>query len=359
MMQRRRFLAAPLLLASLRVRDAAAAIAYPRVERGVALRFPRDHGSHPEFRTEWWYVTGWARTADGQDVGVQVTFFRNRPGIAEDSASRFAPSQLLFAHAAVADPRTGALLHDQRAARAGFGLALASADTTDVRIGDWSLRLAGNTYEARVAAREFTFALTFTATQPVLPQGDAGVSRKGPREAEASYYYSRPQLALAGTLAIGERTQDVRGVAWLDHEWSSEYLPPDAQGWDWTGINLDDGGALMAFRMRAQDGTALWAGGSVRDATGAVRALAPADVRFTPTRRWRSPRTGIEYPVAFRVEAGGVDLALVPLFDDQELDSRASVGIVYWEGAVRALREGRAVGRGYLELTGYGGPLKL
>ena len=359
MMRRRRFLAVPLVLASLRARDAAAAISYPRVERGVALRFPRDHGSHPEFRTEWWYVTGWARTADGQDVGIQVTFFRNRPGIAEDSASRFAPSQLLFAHAAVADPRTGALLHDQRAARAGFGLAEAAAETTDVRIGDWSLRLTGDTYEARVAAREFTFALTFTATQPVLLQGDAGVSRKGPREAEASYYYSRPQLALAGTLAIGERTQDVRGVAWLDHEWSSEYLPSDAQGWDWTGINFDDGGALMAFRMRAKDGAALWAGGSVRDAMGVMRTLSPPDVRFTPTRRWRSPRTGIEYPVAFRVEAGGLDLMLVPLFDDQELDSRASVGIVYWEGAVRAFRDGRAVGRGYLELTGYGGPLRL
>jgi predicted secreted hydrolase len=359
MMRRRRFLATPLLLAAPLTRGAAATVTYPQVARGATLQFPRDHGSHPRFRTEWWYITGWARTADGRDVGVQVTFFRNRPGIAEDSASRFAPSQLLFAHAAVADPRTGALLHDQRAARAGFGLAEASVDTTDVRIGDWSLRLAGDTYEARVVAREFGFALTFTATQPILLQGEAGVSRKGPRDAQASYYYSRPQLALAGTLTMRERTQDVRGVAWLDHEWSSEYLPPDAQGWDWTGINFDDGGALMAFRMRAKDGSALWAGGTSRDAAGTFRTLSATDVRFTPTRHWRSPRTGIEYPVAFRVEAGALDLVLVPLFDDQELDSRASVGIVYWEGAVRAMRDGRAVGRGYLELTGYGGPLKL
>ena len=359
MMRRRRFLAAPLLLAALRMRDAAATVTYPRVARVVTLRFPRDHGSHPQFRTEWWYITGWARTADGRDVGVQVTFFRNRPGIAEDSASRFAPSQLLFAHAAVADPRTGALLHDQRAARAGFGLAEAAEDTTDVRIGDWSLRLAGDTYEARVVAREFAFALTFAARQPILLQGEAGVSRKGPLDAQASYYYSRPQLALAGTLTMRERTQDVRGIAWLDHEWSSEYLPPDAQGWDWTGINFDDGGALMAFRMRAKDGTALWAGGTSRDAAGTLHTLSVTDVRFTPTRRWRSPRTGIEYPVAFRVEAGALDLVLVPLFDDQELDSRASTGTIYWEGAVRATTSGREAGRGYLELTGYGSPLRL
>ena len=289
-----------------------------------------------------------------------MTFFRNRPGIAEDSASRFAPSQLLFAHAAVADPRTGALLHDQRAARAGFGLAEASADTTDVRIGDWSLRLAGDTYEARIAAREFTLALTFAATQPPLLQGDAGVSRKGPRDAEASYYYSRPQLALAGTLTVGERSagRARRGVA---RPRMVDGVPAARRA----GLGLD----RHQFRRRrradgvshAREGRHGVVGRRQRCATrrARVRTLAPADVRFTPTRRWRSPRTGIEYPVAFRVEAGGLDLVLVPLFDDQELDSRASVGIVYWEGAVRAHRDGRAVGRGYLELTGYGGPLKL
>jgi len=355
-MDRRIFLTMPWLLAAGRVRADAA---YARVERGAALVFPRDHGSHPDFRTEWWYVTGWARDADGADFGVQVTFFRNRPGIAEASASRFAPKTLLFAHAAVADPRAGRLRHDQRAARAGFGIAEAAEATTDVRVDDWSLRLAGDTYVARVAARDFALDLAFAAREPPLLQGEGGISRKGPREAEASYYYSRPQLALSGTVTLDGRARRVTGVAWLDHEWSSEYVPPEAQGWDWTGLNFDDGSALMAFRMRARDGGDLWAGGALRDAAGNVRALGRNDVRFAPLRQWRSPRTGFVYPVAFRVDAGPVSVELTPLMDDQELDARGSVGIVYWEGAVRALAAGRPVGRGYLELTGYGGPIRL
>ena len=356
MMDRRRFLLAPLALAATATR---AEVTYPSVVAGTKLAFPRDHGSHPAFRTEWWYITGWVRDPDGIDLGIQVTFFRSRPGVAEASASRFAPVQLLFAHAAIADPRFGRLRHDQRAARAGFGLAEASEATTDVQIDDWSLRLAGDTYTAQVAAREFAFTLTFVARQPVLLQGVEGVSRKGPRDAQASFYYSRPQLTVDGVVTVADRTQSVRGTAWLDHEWSSEYLAAEARGWDWVGINFDDGSALMAFRIRHADGSAYWAGGAIRDASGASRPLDPASVRFTPQKRWRSTRTAIEYPVAFRVEAGPLDITLAPLLDDQELDSRASVGTVYWEGAVRALAGGRQVGRGYLELTGYGGALKI
>ncbi len=151
----------------------------------------------------------------------------------------------------------------------------------------------------------------------------------------------------------------VSGTAWLDHEWSSEVLAADAAGWDWVGINLADGGALMAFRIRAKSGTTLWAGGTLRERDGRVRALAPGDIAFRPVRHWRSPRTGVEYPVAFALRAGTLDLVLEPLIDDQELDSRASVGTVYWEGAVRALAAGREAGRGYLELTGYWRPLRV
>jgi predicted secreted hydrolase len=355
LVNRRRFLAAPWALVAA---SAAAGVKYPAVERGVALAFPRDHGSHPAFRTEWWYITGWLRDAKGRDYGVQVTFFRTRPGVAEDSASRFAPSQLLFAHAAVADPALGHLRHDQRAARAGFGLAQADTGTTDVAIGDWSLRLDGDTYVAHVVAREFAFALSFEAPPPLL-QGDRGVSRKGARETQASFYYSRPHLAVSGSLTLAGETLSVTGTAWLDHEWSSEYLAAEARGWDWTGINLDDGGALMAFVIRGKDGRDYWAGGTLRDAAGAQRVLGSNDVRIVPLRQWRSPRTDVTYPVAVRVEAGGRSFELEPLMDDQELDSRATVGTIYWEGAVRARSEGRAVGRGYLELTGYGGALKI
>ncbi len=134
---------------------------YPPVRPGVALQFPRDHGSHPRFRNEWWYITGWLRTSGGGEFGVQITFFRNRPRVAEGISSRFAPRQLLFAHAALADPEAGRLLHDQRAARAGFGLAEGAEGRTDVAIGDWSLRQTDGGYVAEIAARDFRYVLRF------------------------------------------------------------------------------------------------------------------------------------------------------------------------------------------------------
>jgi predicted secreted hydrolase len=324
-----------------------------------ALAFPRDHGSHPAFRTEWWYITGWTQDEAGTPRGVQVTFFRSRPGVAEAERSAFAPVQILFAHAAVAEAAYGRLRHDQRAARAGLGLAHASEATTEVALDDWSLVLDGATYRSRIRARDFALDLAFGAPAPPLQNGDAGVSRKGPLPAQASYYYSRPQLAVTGSLTLDDRAHRVRGVAWLDHEWSSEYLAPGARGWDWTGINLDDGGALMAFRIRDAQGNALWSGGTRQQADGSAERLGREAVAFEPLRRWRSPRTGAEYPVAQRVTAGDLALDLVPLMDDQELDARGSVGAVYWEGAVLARSRGRPIGRGYLELTGYAGSLRL
>jgi predicted secreted hydrolase len=351
---RRRFLGGALALAAA---GAWAGDDYPSVT-GRPLVFPRDHGSHPGYRTEWWYVTGWVAAGAGRDYGIQVTFFRHRPRIAEQSPSAFAPKQLLFAHAALADPTLGRLRHDQRAARAGFGLAEAATATTDVVIDDWSLALAGDAYRARVVARDFALDLRFTAREPPLLNGESGVSRKGPAAEQASYYYSRPHLAVTGKITADGNEMAVTGVAWLDHEWSSEYIAAAASGWDWTGINFADGGALMAFRMRNRAGGALWAGGTRRDAGGRVQTFGPGDVRFTSSRTWRSPRTGFDYPVAMTVTAGGVDYNLAPLIDDQELDSRASTGTVYWEGAVRAAGSDGSAGRGYLELTGYGTPLR-
>jgi predicted secreted hydrolase len=193
----------------------------------------------------------------------------------------------------------------------------------------------------------------------VLLQGERGVSRKGPLAGQASFYYSRPHLDVVGTVSVGGRRIGVKGQAWLDHEWSSEYLAPQAAGWDWIGVNAADGGALMAFRIRDRNGATLWAGGTYRAPDRRVRVFAPEEIRFVPLRRWRSPRTGTEYPVAMRVQAGELAVELQPLMDDQELDSRASTGAIYWEGAVRALQEGKPIGLGYLELTGYGKALKL
>ncbi len=355
-MHRRQFLLTPLALAP---SGAAAAVVYPRVEAGVPLGFPRDHGSHPAFRTEWWYITGWVTDEAGHEFGVQITFFRSRTAIGEASASRFAPSQLLFAHAALAEPVQGRLRHDQRAARMSWGLAEASIATTDVRVDNWSLALAGDVYAAKIDARDFSLALTFAANGPPLLQGTNGVSRKGPRADQASYYYSRPQLATTGAITIGTRKNTVRGTSWLDHEWSSEYLAAEARGWDWLGVNFDDGSALMVFRIRARDGVVYWAGGTRRDANGTTRTFTPDEIAFEPLREWRSPRTSLAYPVAMRVRAGDTLYSVEPLLDDQELDARASVGTIYWEGAVRASVAGLVVGRGYLELTGYGEPLRI
>lgn len=332
---------------------------FAQVKPGIELQFPRDQGSHPQFRTEWWYLTGWVQKADGTELGVQITFFRNRPLLAETNPSKFAPRQLLFAHAALADAKTGKLLYDQRAARAGFGLAEAKEGSTDVWIDDWSLKQTDSGYSARIAASDFGYALEFKPTQLALLQGERGLSRKGPRPEQASYYYSRPQLAVSGTISVKGEQFAVSGSAWLDHEWSSEYLAKEAAGWDWVGLNLADGGALMAFRIRDKEGRTYWAGGALRATDGRVRVLKPEDVSFESARRWRSPRTGAEYPVAMRLRAGGLYLELEPLMDDQELDSRASTGTIYWEGAVRARAAGKLQGSGYLELTGYWRPLRM
>jgi predicted secreted hydrolase len=329
------------------------------VELHRSLRFPRDHGAHPETLTEWWYITGWLTDASGTALGMQITFFRNRPRVQEQNPSAFAPRQLLFAHAALSDPAAGRLQHDQRSSRTGFGLAAASDETTRVHIDDWSLRLVGERYQARIAARAFELALDFVPAQAVLLQGQSGFSRKGPLPGQASHYYSFPHLAVGGSIVASARKRDVSGRAWLDHEWSDNYLAKAAAGWDWIGINLDDGAALMAFRIRDKRGGEYWTSATHRAGDGSVRTLPPLQVRFQPLRRWRSPHTGVEYPVAMRVRAGDLVLDLQPLMDDQELDSRGSTGAIYWEGAVEAHSAGRVVGRGYLELTGYAAPLQL
>ncbi len=356
-MRRREFLASPLALVT---PGAFAQVRYPAVRKGVALAFPRDHGSHPEYRTEWWYITGWVKTRSGAQLGLQVTFFRSRPGVGEANPSRFAPRQLLFAHAALSDARIGRLLHDQRAAREGFGLAAAGEGDTDVRVDDWRLERGADAYSARVVGREFEFSLRFRPTQPVLLEGEGGFSRKGPDPAQASYYYSQPHLQVTGTIAVnGEAAQIDSGEAWLDHEWSSEAMATDAAGWDWVGLNLEGGGALMAFRMRDRKGGTYWAGGTHRSPEGSVRPFLPAEIGFTALREWRSPRTGATYPVSMRVRAGVMEFTLEPGMNDQELDARASTGTIYWEGAVQARDDGKSLGRGYLELTGYWKPLKL
>jgi predicted secreted hydrolase len=332
---------------------------YPTVVPGRPIAFPRDHGAHPDFRTEWWYVTGWLDAPGERSMGFQVTFFRTRPETDQRNPSAFAPRQILFAHAALSDPEAGRLKHDQRMARAGFGLAEAKVGDADIVLDDWRLwRDARGDFRTRVAGEGFALELVFRPTQAPLLQGAGGYSRNGPQPNHASYYYSLPHLAVTGRLRQGRKWRAVRGSAWMDREWSSTILAPGAVGWDWTGLNLEGGGALTAFQVRGEDGATLWAGGSFREPGGESTAFGPREVTFTSVRKWRSPRTGAVYPVetvvAARLPSGWRRWRLKPLFDDQELDSRAGGGPVYWEGAATA-----AGARGYLELTGYAAALRL
>jgi predicted secreted hydrolase len=337
----------------------AVAHSYAPVTANRSLVFPVDYGSHPQFRTEWWYVTGWLTTQHGESLGFQITFFRTKPDIDEANPSSFTPHQLLIAHCAISDPKRGRLWQDQRIRRAGLGLAEAATGDTRVWIDRWSLKRDGTAYAAKVDAEDFSLDLSLLETQAVLLNGDSGVSRKGPSPEAASYYYSLPHLRVTGTISRQGSGDRVTGEAWFDHEWSSEYLDADAVGWNWIGINLNDGAALMAFSIRGSRGEQRWAGGTLRSADGKLQILQPADVAFSPGRRWVSPRTGITYPVQWTVRAGARNIELEPLLDDQENDTRLSTGAIYWEGAVQAFEQGRPVGRGYVELTGYGEKLRL
>lgn len=356
-MRRRLLLAAAALPVASRAR---AAVAYPAVTPRP-LVFPRDHGAHPEYRTEWWYLTGQLDTQP-QPVGIQITFFRARTPIDPANPSRFAAHQLVIAHAAIADPQRGSLLKDERVARAGFGLAQASEADTDVQLDRWRFRReADGRYACDVPARGFTLRFSATPTQPLLLQGRDGFSQKGPRPEQSSYYYSQPQLRVDAQIERDGRTLTANGSAWLDHEWSTAVLDENGAGWDWIGMNLDDGSALTAFDIRRKGGGApVYAYASLRAAGSARAQVFGSDaVRFEPLDRWTSPRTRADWPVAQRITVGSRVFETRPLFPDQELDSRASTGAVYWEGASTLLENGRRVGAGYLEMTGYLAPIVL
>lgn len=362
MLSRRAFVLATAVLASSR---ASAQVEYATVVPRP-LNFPRDHGAHSEYRTEWWYLTGWLdgpSAASTAPIGFQITFFRTRTMIDPANPSAFAAKQLVIAHAAIADPARGALLHDERLSRTGFGASSVSSEDTDVLLDRWRLVRSpqSGAYRGVVAARSFTLELEAQPTQPLLLQGDAGFSRKGTVATQASYYYSQPQLTVRALLTRNGKSEQRTGQGWLDHEWSSTLLPDDAAGWDWIGMNLDDGSALTAFSIRRQQsGSApLHAYASLRPRGSNVQTFGLREVRFSTLADWTSPRTRATWPVAREVRIGDRTFTTQPLMNDQELDSRPTTGAVYWEGASRLLESGKHIGRGYLEMTGYVAPFRL
>jgi predicted secreted hydrolase len=327
---------------------------------GYRFQFPRDHGSHPEFKLEWWYITGHLFAEDGRRFGYQATFFR--------SAAPDKSGQLYLAHMAVLDARTGKFYHQERLNREGWD-ASASTETLDVRNGPWSLRFAegtGKTERMELCGgvrAEVGFALTLTPVKALVIFGENGVSRKGAEATAASYYLTFPRLKAEGTLMVGKETFRVSGASWMDHEVSSSQLGAGQVGWDWVSVQLADGREIMFYRLRLKDGRSDPA--STLTWIAADGALTKSDFGWEVLETWTSAETGGVYPVRVRLTtsdpASGrkVALTLEPLAKAQELTGSLG-GIPYWEGACRVLGEdGKEIGRAFMELTGYAKALKL
>ena len=304
-------------------------------------------------------MTGHAKSGT-REFGFQVTFFRSRVDGTQGMTSKFAAKQLIFAHAAVTDVQGKKLLHDQRIVREGFDVGRASTSDTDVQIKDWSLKRTASGYLAQLNGKGFKISLTLKPTQPVLLQGIDGLSLKGPDEKNASYYYTEPQLQTLGVITLGGTELPVQGTAWLDHEWSQELLHPDVVGWDWMGMNLFDGGALTVYQLRDANGRSFWGGGSLRAPNGRYAPFTPDTAKFSVERLWKSSLSGATYPVEWMLRMPTELYFVRAVIPNQEMDSRASTGAIYWEGLSDLYNAGGThIGRGYLEMTGYAKALKI
>jgi predicted secreted hydrolase len=336
---------------------------YERAFEPRPFVFPEDHGPHPSFRTEWWYVTGNLTSADSRDYGFQLTIFRSALAPeSPDSPSGWATNQAYMAHFTVTDVQAGAFSAHERFARGAAGLAGATAEPLTVWLGDWSIvGMTAETFPLRVqaAADGLAIDLTLEAGKPPVLQGDRGLSQKGPGPGNASHYYSLTRMPTRGSLVADGDTIAVTGLAWLDREWSTSALSADQVGWDWFALQLDDGWDMMAYRLRRPDGTAdEWSEAVIVDPSGTATRLRFGDeIALESTGTWSSPVDGAVYPSGWRIQvpARGWDFAIEPRIPDQELD----LSFRYWEGAVSVAGRGEggmAVGgRGYVELTGYAG----
>jgi predicted secreted hydrolase len=324
--------------------------------------FPRDHGAHPQFRTEWWYFTGNLRDAEGIRHGYQLTFFRH--GVRKEAARPHNPwsvRDVFLAHMAVADGASGRFRWAERASRAGPGLAGASSEGMAVWVLDWSARMSGGEIRLEARTAHVSLELTLRPRRAVVLHGEHGLSRKGPAQGQASHYVSLTDLETAGTLRLGDRSVAVAGTSWFDQEFGSNQLTPEQVGWDWFSLHISDGHDLMIYLLRLQDGSLEPASsGTLVAPDGSWRHLRLPDIRVSVLDRWKSPRSGGTYPSRWRIEipSARLDLDVAPLLPDQELVTEGSTGVTYWEGMV--LGRGRSQGQpatceGYVELTGYAG----
>ena len=336
---------------------------YARVTGPEPLDFPRDHGAHPGYRHEWWYLTGNLRDADGRHFGYQVTFFRfNVDPDAPSRASGLASNQVWMAHLAITDTAGERFYHAERLSRGGGGLAGAESDPFSIWLDDWRLESADRDTFMPLGLRaddgDIALSLNLEAEKPLVLQGDRGYSRKGPEPGNASRYFSFTRIATEGYLRLGDREFAVSGSSWMDREWGTSTLSEEQTGWDWFSIQLDNGRDIMFYHLRREDGSVdPLSKGLLVEADGETRLLALEEVELQASRHWDSPLGDARYPVAWRMRIPGEDLELdlEARLDDQELRT----GFRYWEGAIaiRGEQGGSPVrGVGYAELTGYAGP---
>jgi predicted secreted hydrolase len=324
--------------------------------------FPADHGSHPDYRTEWWYFTGNLLTSEARHFGFELTFFRYalEPELERETpSSAWRSDQIWMAHFAITDTAAGRFHAAERFSREALELAGASAVPLRIWVKDWSAEGASGADELslRLAAADgdIALALDVASAAPPVAHGDDGLDRKGAGRGNASYYYSIPRLDARGSITIEQETFAVSGTAWLDREWSTSSLEPGIAGWDWFALQLADGRSLMYYRLRTLEGeSSPFSGGSLVSADGARTPLTASDVDLTPLDHWTSDVTGTRYPVAWRLSIPSADLTLEiePYLANQEL----ALSVRYWEGAVHARGRGPAgpiTAQGYLELAGY------
>lgn len=331
---------------------------------GWKYEFPRDHGNHPDFKTEWWYFTGQLRDERGVEYGYQLTFFRQGvrpPGKRAPAESRFVVDHIPFAHFAVSDPSRGEFGFAQKISRGAFGEAGFEDGNRLAWIDGWTLEFNDHG-EFHLAAedRGMSVQLALSPKKPPVIHGEHGVSQKSDGAGNASHYYSLTRLVTTGELAVGGRRFAVQGESWFDHEWATNQLGDNQVGWDWFSVQLDDGSELMLYQLRLANGEAdPNSGGTFVRRNGDSIHLAHGDYVLTPLGFWTSKATGARYPIRWRIEIPGesLDLTVITPLPSQELHLDP---IAYWEGLIHVdgTRNGTAVaGHGYMELTGYAGPL--
>ena len=333
---------------------------FARAIESRRFEFPRDHGPHPEFRNEWWYLTGNLDAADGRRFGFELTIFRFAlTAEATESSSRWRSNQVYIAHFAVTDADGKTFYVAERFSRGALGLAGAQADPFRVWIDDWRIAATDRDaerehWQLEASDGDVALRLQLVAEKAPVLNGDKGLSQKSAEPGNASYYYSITRWHSDGTLRLGRDDFAVTGLSWLDREWSSSALAADQKGWDWFALQLSDGSELMFYNLRKADGTQdIYSGGTFTAADGNTYHLDHDDVSVLITREWNSPKGGT-YPSGWdiRLPDIGLSLQVAPVMDDQELFTT----VRYWEGAVdvSGQRAGSGVsGRGYVELTGY------